>query len=144
MSLLPIVYTSLLVVGGLLFMAIIISYFSFKIKGAPEQKPIRQSSLPNYYAQPAGYPSYNSYKEPVPQFAYQAVKAINTDNREYEDFYQKTPSGRRHDISISKVEMYDRNKMYRTNIQVLNKTKINPKFYSSDYSEDKLLTFYSE
>jgi len=144
MSLLPIVYTSLMVVGGLLFFAVIISYFSFKIKGTPEQKPGRHSSLPNYYNKPASYPSYNSYNVSAPQLAYQTPKTYRADSREYEDFYQKSPGSRRHDLSISKVEMYDRNKKYRSNIQVLNKTNVNPKFYSSDYSEDKLLSFYSE
>lgn len=144
MSLLPIVYTSLMVVGGLLFLAVIISYFSFKIKGTPVQKPGRQSSLPNYYNKSSSYSSYNNYNASGPQLAYQNPKSIRTNSREYEDSYQRNPSSRRHDLSISKVEMYDRNRTYRSNIQVLNKTKVNPKFYSSDYSEDKLLTFYSE
>ncbi len=142
MSLLPIVYTSLMVVGGLLFFAVIISYFSFKIKGTPHQHE-RQSPLPRYYNQSVSTPSYN-IKSSAPQFAYQAPKSIRTESREYEDFYQRSPIARRSDLSISKVEMYDKKRMYRSNIQVLNKSNVNPKFYSSDYSEDKLLSFYSE
>jgi len=133
-----------MVVGGLLFMAVIISYFSFKIKGTPESKPIKQSSLPNYYTKPVPQPAYNNYHVPNPQLAYQSDRSYRNGNGDYEDFYQKNHNTIKQNLSISKIEMYDKNRMYRSNIQVLNKTKVNPKFYSSDYSEDKLLTFYSE